>query len=47
MRSRMKGNFHVRFWRPAAVGDPAAEFNWPEESTDGDEESFELVVFSI
>jgi hypothetical protein len=41
----MKGNFHVRFWRPAAVGDPAAEFNWPEESTEGNE-TFELVVFS-
>jgi hypothetical protein len=25
----MTGNRHVRFWRPAAVGDPAAEFNIP------------------
>jgi hypothetical protein len=25
----MTGNRHVRFWRPAAVGDPAAEFNTP------------------
>ena len=27
LRSRMKGNFHVRFWRPVRDGDISTEFN--------------------
>ena len=36
LRSRMKGNFHVRFWRPVRDGDISTEFNEFLTTSDGD-----------
>lgn len=38
LRSRMKGNFHARFWRPVRDGDIPTEFNYFYSDSNGNHE---------